>query len=758
MLQQTRYSCLLIEKDFKLVGIFTERDAIKAVSAGINFKETDLATVMSQVVTTLKKNEEPDLFAILDLFKKHRIRHLPVIDERGHILGLICSSSLRQAIDPEAFLALRKVADVMVSQVVNATPQTSILEVARHMAENRVSCVVIAQIDENNQTIPLGIVTERDIIQFQALEINLALTQVGEVMSAPLVLVHPEDSLVQIQEKMHRHHVRRFVVSGDLQQLLGIVTQSSLLQAIDPLTVHGVISALKTAIEERTKDLEQEVIQRQQLAEKLQYQVRREQLIKTTTQRILQSLDLSDILNATVEEVRGLLNADRVLITQQQTNRQEVVVAESVDSACPSLLGWQLPPQFTLLRSSSSEYPLPVLSVDNIELVPFDQSFKQTLLQIGVKSYITIPIVKAEHLWGHLVAHHCSAPKRWQKADIELLKELTVSISIAVRQSELHKKLIKSNNQLTEKVQKRTEQLQRSFQFEALVRKITERVRSSLEEEQCLQVALQELTKALCLLYSNIISYTSPGWQVEFFFEHSDIGLSFAPNMLPETDFPDIYRQIAERKTLQFCPLRSALSSQQLSSKNKDKPYFNVLITAIDDNQNILGDLLLVRSADRIFSPSEIRLVNQVAGQCAVAIRQARLFQESQTQIEALEEVNRLKDDFLSTVSHELRTPITSIKVASDLLELGLESKGMLSSPDSPIRRHLRILKNECDREIRLIDDLLEFQYMDREVPSAPELIELSHWLPPLLKPFRERAQQHDQSFGSAPTKVRKLS
>lgn len=64
------------------------------------------------------------------------------------------------------------------------------------------------------------------------------------------------------------------------------------------------------------------------------------------------------------------------------------------------------------------------------------------------------------------------------------------------------------------------------------------------------------------------------------------------------------------------------------------------------DDQDLIGDLWLFRHAEGWFDESEIRLVEQVANQCAIAIRQARLYRVAQTQVQELERLNRLKDGF----------------------------------------------------------------------------------------------------------------
>jgi Na+/proline symporter/signal transduction histidine kinase len=69
---------------------------------------------------------------------------------------------------------------------------------------------------------------------------------------------------------------------------------------------------------------------------------------------------------------------------------------------------------------------------------------------------------------------------------------------------------------------------------------------------------------------------------------------------------------------------------------------------------------------------------------------------------ERLKELDRLKDDFMSTVTHELRTPLTSIRAFSEIL---------LSNPDVELaerRRFLGIITRETERLTRLINQVLD--------------------------------------------------
>lgn len=247
-------SCALVMENTKLLGIFTERDIVRITAQNISLEGVKVAEFMVQPVITLEKSAFEDIFGILFLFRRYRIRHLPILSDRGEVIGVVSPESIRKILRPDNFLKMRRVADVMTSNAISASMTTSVLEIAQIMAEHRVSCVVITQELEVDYlpivTKPVGIITERDIVQFQALKINLEEVSAQSVMSSPLFLLTPEDSLWTAHQEMQRLHVRRLVVSWNWGQGLGIVTLTSLLRIFDPIEMYGVIETLQQTIEQ----------------------------------------------------------------------------------------------------------------------------------------------------------------------------------------------------------------------------------------------------------------------------------------------------------------------------------------------------------------------------------------------------------------------------------------------------------------------------------------------------------------------------
>ncbi|NMG20570.1 CBS domain-containing protein [Brasilonema bromeliae] len=249
----TGSSCVLVIKNTKVLGIFTERDIVRLTADEVDFRKVTIAQVMTQPVMTLEQATFQDVFAALFLFRRYRIRHLPIVGQKGELIGVISHESIRRILRPVHLLKFMRVADVMTTQVIRASMSASVLTLAQVMAEFRISCVVITEdqppLDLGQFVhIPIGIVTEEDIVQFQAMEVNLSEVLAQTVMSTQLFVLNPEDSLWTALVEMQRQQTRRLVVSWDRGIGLGIVTQTSLLRVLDPVQMYGVIQTLQQTV------------------------------------------------------------------------------------------------------------------------------------------------------------------------------------------------------------------------------------------------------------------------------------------------------------------------------------------------------------------------------------------------------------------------------------------------------------------------------------------------------------------------------
>ncbi|HEY0050766.1 MAG TPA: ATP-binding protein [Pyrinomonadaceae bacterium] len=129
----------------------------------------------------------------------------------------------------------------------------------------------------------------------------------------------------------------------------------------------------------------------------------------------------------------------------------------------------------------------------------------------------------------------------------------------------------------------------------------------------------------------------------------------------------------------------------------------------------VLGGLFFGHEKRGVFGERDERIVEGLAAQAAVAMDNARLFEEAQRErakaeriaadnarlLEEAKEANRLKDEFLATVSHELRTPLTSIIGWVRMLRAGV-----LDEPQ--MTRALETIDRNTRAQTQIIEDLLD--------------------------------------------------
>ncbi len=278
------------------------------------------------------------------------------------------------------------------------------------------------------------------------------------------------------------------------------------------------------------------------------------------------------------------------------------------------------------------------------------------------------------------------------------------------------------------------QEIQQALAYEALLKRITDHVRDSLDESQILRTAVEELRLGLGLIGCDAAIYSDDRSHATICYEHTTVGKSATGEVLElGTGFVGVHTQLLAGHCCQF-------SLTQAHPVREAYQRATVLACPMLDYHFPLGDVWLYKPVNTVFSESEVRLVQQVANQCAIAIRQARLYESAQIQVKALEELNYLKDDFLSTVSHELRTPLTNIKMAIKMLEL--------SRTPEQRDRYLNILNIECQRESDLINDLLDLQRLTAGTQGLNlEPIHLRDWVADIVKTFEERTRHREQNL-----------
>jgi CBS domain-containing protein len=308
-----RSSCVLVMEDKRLLGIFTERDLVQLSAGRTDIQTTQVCEVMHHPVLTMSERELHNVFAALFLFRRHRIRHLAIVDDLQQLTGVVSLDSIRHIVRPTNLLKIRRVAEVMTDRVTTAAPDTLVVELTELMAARQISCVVIVQAVAGEDEIdrPIGIVTERDIVRFQALRLDINTTPARAVMSTPLFILNPEDSLWTAHQEMERRQVRRLVVSWNWGKQLGLVTQTSILRVFDPIEMHNVIETLQHTIQQLGLDLDRV------LANAIDHDTELGASSRAGTRLEIPNLKL--FLNAVLTQVADLVDRPQLPLEQRQT-------------------------------------------------------------------------------------------------------------------------------------------------------------------------------------------------------------------------------------------------------------------------------------------------------------------------------------------------------------------------------------------------------------------------------------------------------
>ncbi|MBD1940234.1 PAS domain S-box protein [Microcoleus sp. FACHB-68] len=180
-----------------------------------------------------------------------------------------------------------------------------------------------------------------------------------------------------------------------------------------------------------------DITERRQAEESLRQQFLREHLVGTIAQRIRQSLDLEEVLNTAVAEVRQFLKTDRTVIYRFLPDWNGFVEVESVGEGWSQTLGANInDPYFGETHVELYKHNR-IAAIEDIYAAELNQAHIELLSQYQVRANLIVPILQGENLWGLLIAHHCNAPRRWRATEIVLLKQLSVQLAIAIQQSTL---------------------------------------------------------------------------------------------------------------------------------------------------------------------------------------------------------------------------------------------------------------------------------------------------------------------------------
>jgi signal transduction histidine kinase/DNA-binding response OmpR family regulator len=401
-----------------------------------------------------------------------------------------------------------------------------------------------------------------------------------------------------------------------------------------------------------------------------------------------------------------------------------------LDINMPEMNGFEICQQ---LRTTEATAAIPIIFISALDQV----HEKVRAFELGGQDYITKPFQELEVLAR--VKNQLLIRQQQQQLQRE----------IQIRQ-QAESEAQRLNLHLERQIQSRTLELQQALSCEWALKHVSDQVRDSLDQHRIMQTTVETLAWALEGHCCDAALYSPDHTTSTIRYQWTEPGLANTQGQtLYVTDFPELYEQLQARVCFAFCQIEPSPIRHQSA----------VLACPIFDDSvgetGILGDLWLFRETHSSFGEAEVRLVQQVANQCAIALRQARLYAAAQAQVQELERLNQLKDDFLSTISHELRTPIASMKMMINLINtvMGSPPSAAAIAPgevrqDPKLLQYLEVLQRECDRELKLVEDLLNLQHAEAGTYATQAMaINLHDQLRHLIEPFETMTQNQQQQL-----------
>jgi signal transduction histidine kinase len=343
-------------------------------------------------------------------------------------------------------------------------------------------------------------------------------------------------------------------------------------------------------------------------------------------------------------------------------------------------------------------------------------------------------------------------PHNWTQLEQQQLKTVESSCAIAVAQV-AQSQLIASQQQ----------HLQKTDQYQSLIKQLTILSRSNLELNQMLQLAIASAAESLQADRGLFImlKYTDPLFRTRSKKQIPNARATIVREWTRDKDqdiqgLPSNTLDILNDQSfvISDCGLCQRIFADSVKlvvindyAEEKDlvpaTPVFAVeqypamLLMPLESQGRVLGFLVLQQATTRIWQAAELNLVEMVCAQVSNAIiqsqtlrqvqnlvdertaklqssleLQAKLHERTRQYVEQLRELNELKDEFLSNMSDRLRYPLTNMLMSIRNLRL----PGIAPERQN---RYFDILEQECTKEINLINDLLTLQKLESQ-QAAP--------------------------------------
>lgn len=428
------------------------------------------------------------------------------------------------------------------------------------------------------------------------------------------------------------------------------------------------------------------VLDRKKLHEQLQSRAQQLNSLVGIGRLLASSLDLNVVLDLVVENAAHLLNSEAGSLLLLDEKSGDLIFRSSSGPSGVKLVGMRIPAGRGIAGAAFTENR-PIISQDTRNDGRWYGNFDDRS-EFTTQSIIAVPLNTRGRTIGVLEVVNRKDARPFDTEDSDLLLTFASQAGIAVENARL---------------------------FTTTDRALQAR----LEELMTIQYIDRQLNATLD--YRKVMDQTLE-WAIRI--THATIGLICGLNETDEGDqglrflahqgYADEDFELYSQK--QLWPLDKGLLGQTvtvgetlLEKAVHINPYYAELVPGMQAQLTVpiklegrvIGAIALESEEPESFTEENVAFIQRLADHAAIAIENARLFQQVQ-------QANEAKTQFVSFVSHELKQPMTSMKGYCELLNKG--SAGTLNEQQ---RNCVKIIHNSVDQMNRLVQDLLDISRIE---------------------------------------------
>lgn len=395
------------------------------------------------------------------------------------------------------------------------------------------------------------------------------------------------------------------------------------------------------------------------------------------------SLDLSEVLNQVMDAIIQLTGAERgfLMLFDEVTGELQTMAARNVDQKTIDDSSMKISRTVVERATNSGEG---ILTSNAQEDERF--SSQQSVVGYQLRSIMCAPLRARGRVIGAAYVDNRLFTGVFQQDDLDLLITFANQAAIAIENARLF-------TQTDQALNRRVEEL-------TIFQRIDQQLNKSLELQRVLSLALDwaiNLTNAdsgsIGLLVQDE-DQGEPALRLLARREPEGAAAGDAEKAIVPVTHPVLAQILAGGE--------SVLSRELSAGEAIDgTPSAIQLAVPVRRDGRVTGLITLESDDPGAIDEEDVAFVERLADRAAVAIKNARLYEDVQA-------ANQAKSDFISIVSHELRLPMTSIKGYTDLL-----ASGMAGELNTQQHQFLGVIRRNMERMSTLIRDLADINRIE---------------------------------------------